>query len=139
MSMSQCDKCGRLWPSAPLGTIHKCQCSGGYCHPISEESTSSKFVPEALRKAAAIYEERNKLYGDNYKTFGLVMRGLFPNGFGEHSNTIEFHNRLGVLIQIVSKLTRYCQNFDAGGHADSLDDLAVYTMMLQELDAEANG
>jgi hypothetical protein len=32
-SVSVCDKCGAEWPSAPLGTIHKCQCSGGYCHP----------------------------------------------------------------------------------------------------------
>jgi Zn finger protein HypA/HybF involved in hydrogenase expression len=30
--MSACDKCGAEYPSAPLGTIHKCgQCSGGYC------------------------------------------------------------------------------------------------------------
>jgi hypothetical protein len=31
--MSACDKCGAEYPSAPLGTIHKCgRCSGGYCY-----------------------------------------------------------------------------------------------------------
>lgn len=30
--ISACDKCGAEYPSAPLGTIHKCgRCSGGYC------------------------------------------------------------------------------------------------------------
>jgi hypothetical protein len=30
--ISVCDKCGAEYPSAPLGTIHKCgRCSGGYC------------------------------------------------------------------------------------------------------------
>lgn len=101
---------------------------------------TEKFVPEALRKAAAIYEERNKLYGDNYKNFGKVMLALFPEGiYHGSSNPQPFDeiNRYGVLIQIVSKLTRYCENFGKGGHDDSLDDLAVYAMMLKELDNEA--
>lgn len=99
----------------------------------------SKFVPEALRKAAAIYEERNALYGDNYKHFGKVWTALFPDGtyYNGTEDEVTTANRLGILVQIVSKLTRYCAQFDNGGHADSLDDLAVYAMMLQELDAEA--
>lgn len=98
----------------------------------------SKFVPEALRSAAAIYEERNKVYGDNYKRFGLVVAALFPDGISIASaeDPVKAGNRLGVLIQILSKITRYCENFNAGGHADSLDDLAVYAMMLRELDAD---
>lgn len=94
----------------------------------------SQFVPEALRKAAEIYEQRNALYGDNYKRFGPVMKLLFPDGL-----TIKYDddwNRIGILVQMVSKLTRYAQNFKAGGHEDSLDDLAVYTMMLRELDED---
>lgn len=98
----------------------------------------SKFVPEALRAAAGIYEERNKLYGDNYKRFGLVVAALFPDGISIASaeDPVKAGNRLGVLIQILSKLTRYCENFNRGGHADSLEDLAVYAMMLRELDAD---
>lgn len=99
---------------------------------------SNKFVPEQLRKAAEIYEERNKRYGSNYKRFGLVLAALFPDGISIASaeDPVKAGNRLGVLIQILSKITRYCENFNRGGHADSLDDLAVYAMMLRELDCD---
>lgn len=98
----------------------------------------SKFVPDQLRKAATIYEERNKLYGNNYKSFGKLIDALFPDGIpsGPIENNAEYYNRVGVLIQLLSKLTRYCANFGDGGHADSLTDLAVYAIMLAELDAE---
>lgn len=94
----------------------------------------SKFVPDQLRKAAEIYEQRNTLYGDNYKRFGPIMKLLFPDGIMVKYD--DDWNRLGILVQVVSKLTRYAQNFKEGGHADSLDDMAVYAMMLKELDAE---
>lgn len=93
-----------------------------------------KTVPEMLREGADTYEERNKLYGDNYKRHGLVMSALFPNGV--QLNTMDDHNRFGILTQKVAKLTRYCQNFTTGGHADSLHDDMVYTAMLAELDGE---
>lgn len=89
-------------------------------------------VPEMLRNAAKIYEERNKLYGDNYKRFGWIMNTLFPDGI--NLSHPEDFNRFGIFVQMVSKLTRYAQNFEKGGHSDSLDDLAVYAMMLRELD-----
>lgn len=91
-------------------------------------------VPEMLRNAAKIYEERNKLYGDNYKRFGEIMNSLFPNGLTLHN--VDDFNRFGVFVQVVSKITRYAENFTRGGHPDSLDDNAVYSMMLQELDYE---
>jgi len=91
-------------------------------------------VPEMLRNAAKIYEERNKLYGDNYKRFGEIMHSLFPNGLTLHN--VDDFNRFGVFVQVVSKITRYAENFTRGGHPDSLDDNAVYSMMLQELDYE---
>lgn len=93
-----------------------------------------KKVPQFLCDAANIYEERNKLYGDNYKRFGQVMMHLFPSGVS--LRTIEDHNRFGVFVQMVSKLTRYAEQFAKGGHSDSLDDLSVYSMMLRELDDE---
>jgi hypothetical protein len=91
-------------------------------------------VPDLLRKAAGIYEERNKLYGDNYKRFGEIMRCLFPNGL--ELKSAEDFNRIGIFVQVVSKVTRYGENFVRGGHPDSLDDASVYAMMLQELDSE---
>lgn len=88
--------------------------------------------PAFLRDAATIYEQRNKLYGDNYKHFGPSLSALFPNGLTVKSP--HDFNRLGLLVQVFSKLTRYAQNFERGGHEDSLDDLAVYAMMLKEID-----
>lgn len=88
-------------------------------------------VPEILRNNAKTYEERNKLYGDNYKKFGKVMEAIFPEGF-EISSAAD-HNRLGVFIQCLSKLMRYAENLDKGGHKDSAHDLSVYAAMLEEL------
>lgn len=100
---------------------------------------TEKFVPKTLRDAAKIYEERNALYGDVYKRFGSVMLALFPEGvYRTPVGDVEAHvNRYGLLVQIVGKLMRYCSNFEKGGHDDSLDDLAVYAIMLKELDTEA--
>lgn len=89
-------------------------------------------APESLRSAAAIYEERNKLYGDNYKKFGGWAHPLLDGNIDIKSPSDL--NRFGILIQMLSKLSRYVENFNSGGHDDSLDDLAVYTMMLKELD-----
>ncbi len=36
----------------------------------------------------------------------------------------------------VAKMSRYAANWNAGGHADSLRDIAVYAAMLESLDAE---
>lgn len=96
---------------------------------VVEES----FVAEEFKKKAKLYDERNALYGDNYKRFGFIMVHLFPSGAalnGPHD-----FNRMGIFVQIVSKVTRYAAQFEKGGHADSLDDLSVYAMMLKELDA----
>jgi len=91
-------------------------------------------VPDMLRDAAKIYEERNKIYGDNYKRFGPALNGLLN---GVALSTPDDFNRFGILVQIFSKISRYCNMFDKGGHDDSLDDIAVYTMMLKELDSAA--
>jgi hypothetical protein len=92
-----------------------------------------KFVPEELRKAADLYEQRNKIYGNNYVKFGEAVQPLLA---GIQLNTIDDFNRYGVLTQILGKITRYCANFSRGGHDDSLVDMAVYAMMLLELDTE---
>lgn len=91
-------------------------------------------VPEMLREGADTYEERNAVYGDNYKNFGRAMRALFPRGI--ECQSVDDYNRLGVIVQIVGKLGRYCEQFGEGGHDDSLLDLAVYSQMLRELDEE---
>jgi hypothetical protein len=88
-------------------------------------------VPEILRQCAATYEERNKLYGDNYKKFGHVMKAIFPKGVPIY--TPEEFNRFGIFVQCVSKMTRYAESLGSGGHKDSAHDLSVYAAMLEEL------
>lgn len=89
---------------------------------------------EHLRKGAETYESRNPLYGDNYKVFGETLKTLFPDGV--IVKTVDDMNRLGVLVMILSKVGRYCNSFEDGGHADSIHDLMVYAAMLAELDDE---
>ena len=87
---------------------------------------------ERLVAAAETYRKRNVLYGNAYHNHGEVMRALFPDGI----SLITAHDqaRYGVLTMVVGKLVRYCANFSAGGHSDSIHDLGVYAFMLEELD-----
>lgn len=91
------------------------------------------FVAEQLTKAAAIYAERSAMYGDNYKRFGHIMMGAIGPVTLE---TVADFNRFAIFTLMGAKLSRYGNNFTKGGHDDSLDDMAVYCMMLKELDAE---
>lgn len=98
------------------------------------EDKMTQEVPDRLHKLARLYQERNAVYGDDYKRHGDVMIALFPEGI--RLETVADFNRYAVLTMIVAKVGRYASNFAKGGHPDSLDDVAVYTQMLQELDAE---
>jgi len=94
------------------------------------------FVATELKAKAELFNERHKDYGDNYKHFGYIMGQLFTNGEMFDTRNPDTMNRLGIFVQMITKLTRYAQNFHKGGHDDSLDDLVVYAMMLKELDVE---
>lgn len=41
-AMSTCNKCGRKFPTAPVGHVHKCVCSGGMMVPDNPEALSIK-------------------------------------------------------------------------------------------------
>lgn len=86
-----------------------------------------------MHRKADLFEERNKVYGDNFLHFGKVMKGIFPRGLVLETEA-DF-NRIGLFVQVISKATRYGQSF-AKGHEDSLDDAAVYAIMLNEVDRE---
>ena len=94
----------------------------------------SDFVPKRLEKAAATFRERNAVYGSNYERFGKLMLAFFPGGLSLQS--VDDFNRIGVFFHIADKLSRYANQFKQGGHEDSLDDISVYSMILQELDNE---
>lgn len=89
-------------------------------------------VADNLRESANVFEERGKVYGEAYKVFGPVFAALFPTGLTIYGP--EDANRLGVFVQILSKVVRYAGTFKDGGHDDSLVDLSTYAAMLRELD-----
>ena len=95
-----------------------------------------KNAAELMQDAIKVFEDRNATYGDNYRKFGKVMSALF-NDESIIITTAGDWNRFGVLIQIVSKLTRYVENIQTG-HADSICDMGVYCFMLQELDQQVD-
>jgi hypothetical protein len=94
-----------------------------------------KTVPERFIDLADLFEERNKEYGADYKSHGKMMISHLPDGINLVKE-IDF-SRYDIAVMIAAKYGRYMKNFHKGGHADSLRDIAVYCMMLAELDEEA--
>ena len=92
----------------------------------------SKTVDQRLHDAANLFKQRNEQYGDNYKTIGPVLDAMFPSGIlllGPDEM-----QRMFTIVMQVTKLTRYAQNIHRGGHQDSLDDMAVYSIMAAHTD-----
>lgn len=92
----------------------------------------TKKAYDFLEEGAATYRERNAVYGDNYLRVGAVMAALFPDGVT--LKTADDHNRFHIFMLKVVKLSRYCVNWDKGGHEDSLLDDMVYGGILLEID-----
>lgn len=101
----------------------------------SMHTIHSRFVPRELAAKADMYAERNKIYGDNYKRHGPIMALIMATQQLNPADPKDMA-RFGIFTQIVAKVTRYGENFNRGGHDDSLDDISVYAMMLKELDSE---
>lgn len=89
-------------------------------------------VPDILRVAADVFDGRNAQYGETYRHGGRALLALFgPEGIPA-VRTEEDANRLRMILFCQMKLSRYCQNFAAGGHRDSSLDLINYAAMLDE-------
>ena len=99
---------------------------------IKEAGTKDVPVAERLERLADLHEERDRLYGDGYLRTGAGMVAMFPKGL--QLTTEEDFTRFFLLVHIYDKLRRYGDNFSSGGHADSLDDMAVYSQMLRRVD-----
>lgn len=90
-------------------------------------------VPERLRAAADLFEERNAAYGGNYLLFGRVLHEMFPSGVTV--DTPDAWRRVALVVHLMTKMTRYACNATRGeGHRDSLEDMSVYAQMLSECD-----
>ena len=93
---------------------------------------STLSVPDLLRSGAKTFEERNAVYGETYEIFGRVMAQMFPDGL--HLSDAASFNRLGVYVQIVTKVARYAASLGKGSsHVDSAHDAMVYSAMLEYL------
>jgi hypothetical protein len=94
-------------------------------------------VPDKLRDLAKLFETRAKTYGDQYKVIGDVLWSIF-NG-SVKLETAQDYTRFVTLAFVLQKLCRYANNFEDGGHADSLDDASVYAQMLRQIDGDHFG
>lgn len=93
----------------------------------------SKKPFQLLREGAETFEQRNKVYGDNYTRVGKALAALLPGGVT--LKTPDDHNRFQIFNLIVVKLSRYCVNWK-DGHQDSIHDAMVYCAMLEAIDDE---
>ena len=92
-------------------------------------------VSRRLANLASLFKQRHNVYGRDYEQVGEVLHGFFPNGLT--LDTSEKFRRFYMFTFLLSKLNRYSQCLARGeGHSDSLKDLAVYAMMLNQLDEE---
>lgn len=87
---------------------------------------------ETLRELANLQELKDAEYGADWQKFGERMAVMFPRGIHLHEPA-DF-GRFALMVWMMSKLSRYANNFTAGGHPDSLKDLAVYATMLEAVD-----
>lgn len=104
--------------------------------PLMVQPKPNHHAISNMERATKTYKTRNRVYGNNYKRFGVIMMSLFPEGV--LLNTAHQWNRFGILIQKVSKLSRYVTD-PMNGHMDSVHDDGVYSFMLEQLDAEQLG
>jgi hypothetical protein len=91
--------------------------------------------PTKLSAAAALFSEREQLYGANYERVGAALSTFFPNGVRLRSP--QDFTRYHVLTTMVAKLGRYMFNWSSG-HPDSIEDLIVYAAILAALDETGN-
>lgn len=96
--------------------------------------TRKNTVPEQLTKLGDIFRQRNIAYGDSIRIAGHVLAALFP--ISPVIETPGDWNRMCAFLHVVDKVIRYANNFNKCGHADSLDDISVYSQILQMLDNE---
>ena len=93
------------------------------------KQTMNKDAAKILEEMAETFRERNKVYGDNYKTVGEVMVALFPKGVS--LKTVEDYNIWHLFELMIVKVTRFANN-DLK-HKDSIHDAAVYAAMVESL------
>lgn len=100
------------------------------CCKSTRELTMS--VADRIKKLADIHRQRSELYGEDYLRVGQSLMAHFPDGV--ILKTAKDFTRFALLLQAHGKMLRYTATFPHGGHADSLDDLSVYSQLLRHAD-----
>ena len=85
-------------------------------------------VSEILREAAQTFQDRNAIYGNNYRMVAPMVRILFPNGVPQH--VIGSH-RWHLFELMLVKMSRFA--ISDLTHQDSIRDLTVYAAMVESL------
>ena len=85
-------------------------------------------VSDRLRSLGQINVARGSNYG-RFDKIGRVLHEMFPEGLTVRGPA-EF-NRLVLFIMIANKVTRLANSLPGGIHEDTLDDTAVYSMMMR--------
>lgn len=91
--------------------------------------TETKTAADVLAEMADTYRERNKVYGDNFRNVGPIMKALHPAGIGLES--AEDHEMFHLWNLIVVKLSRFAVSKLT--HMDSIHDAAVYCAMIESI------
>jgi len=95
-------------------------------------------VIKYLENLIEIRKARRASYGDAVGKKGALITALFKDSEKPVLESEIDYSRFGALNFMLSKLIRYAENFNKNGHDDSLDDLAVYTLILKDLDRKKN-
>lgn len=99
--------------------------------PELDAKAAARSPADCLAAGVALFKQRNLTYREAYIGFGDVMAALYPDGIKVSGP--ERFAELGILVQIVSKITRMTGNADLAIHRDSVSDLKVYAAMLESL------
>lgn len=96
-----------------------------------EEVEEGPSPADCLIEGVELFQQRNGTYRAAYLKFGDVMHALYPDGISAQGP--QQMAELGLLIQIVSKVTRNSGAPAGEMHLDSIADLKVYAAMLESV------
>ncbi len=113
-----------------LSTLADAEATREYTEEQALHALTHPAMP-MMMKALETYRTRRGTYGPSEQKFADVMLAFFPNGLtlSQRDEWVRF----GLFVQIVSKWSRYTNNFSRP-HVDSSHDASVYGFMLEAED-----
>lgn len=116
-------------------TVVRPEKNEGFTSQDAEDAERAPAVP-FLRRSLSTYAERRGTYGASEQRFADIAVAMFPGGLRLSTRTDWL--RFGLFFQIISKLSRYTENFFKP-HVDSIHDLQPYSAMLEAEDRRELG